>query len=692
MKKYITLKKKENDLAKLFAKSFLWCILASPKACGLIINQLINNFLTKQNHRKIFVFYLLNRFFKNLASNVPRLFVLNNALRKYRPRMKKIYFRSVGSVSLLVICLTLVIQSCKKGSSFLAATSTNDLTEASVFGDSVRTEGFLANIYSNIAFSAARNRFGRGGLDAACDEAEPSAVSGSNTASQFATGTVNASVITDNVYNTCYTQIRAVNVFLKDLPKTPMAASVKVQRVAEARFLRAWYYSILLKHYGGVPLVGDTLYTFTSPINVVRSTYDACVKYVVAECDAAALVLPTIQTALDYGRISKGACLALKARVLLYAASPLFNGTTLVAEAGGSAPANPSDPTKPVAIAAPEIVGYPAADPNRWRLAEDAAAAVIALGVHSLNLTPPAGVAATVPGAGFQGLFPQRSNPEFVFARLRGGNTTDCDLFLPPSRGSNGQGAFPYQEMVDAFPMANGKPITDPTSGYDANNPYANRDPRMNYSIIHDQTVLLVRTGTGQPNGSAPVKIYSGNFNGVRAEGDTIPLGTRTGYYNNKMLDPAGLAATLYNATNSGIPLIRYAEVLLNYAEAGNEFEGPTQQVYDAINAVRQRAGLNPYQLPTGLDKNAMRTYIQNERRIELAYEEHRFWDVRRWKIAPTTENIQATGLRVIRNGAAVSYQRFNLTKHNFRPAMYLWPFPLAETGKSSTLAQNPGY
>jgi len=605
-------------------------------------------------------------------------FVFNYCIKKIKPDMKKIYFHSVGSVILFTVCLTLVMQSCKKGSSFLAATNTNDLTEATVFGDSVRTEGFLANIYSNIAFSAARNRFGRGGLDAACDEAEVSAISGTNTATQFATGTVNASLITDNPYNTCYTQIRAVNQFIKNLPRTPMAASVKTQRVAEARFLRAWYYSILLKHYGGIPLVGDSLYTFETPINVVRSSYDACVKYITSECDAAAQVLPAIQTALDYGRISKGACIALKGRVLLYAASPLFNGTTLVADAGGKTD--------------PNLVGYPVADQNRWKLAEDASAAVIALGVHSLNLTPPAGVAATVPGAGFQGLFPQRSNSEFVLARLRGGNTTDCDLFLPPSRGSNGLGAFPYQEMVDAFPMANGKLITDPTSGYDPNNPYANRDPRMNYSIIHDQTVLLVRTGTGQPNGTAPVNIYSGNFNGVRAQGDTIPLGTRTGYYNNKMLDPAGLAATLYNATNAGIPLIRYAEVLLNYAEAANEFEGPIQQVYDAVNAVRQRAGLNPYQLPTGLDKNAMRAYIQNERRIELAYEEHRFWDVRRWKIATQTENIQATGLRVIRNGATVSYQRFNLTKHNFRAAMYLWPFPLAETGKSATLVQNPGY
>ena len=246
--------------------------------------------------------------------------------------------------------------------------------------------------------------------------------------------------------------------------------------------------------------------------------------------------------------------------------------------------------------------------------------------------------------------------------------------------------------MVDAFPMSNGKLITDPTSGYDPNNPYANRDPRLGYSIIHDQTVLLVRNGSGQATGSAPVNIFIGNYNGNVTGQDAVHQGTLTGYYNNKMLDPNAIASTLSFKSSRVIPLIRYAEILLDYAEAANEFEGPTANVYNAINLIRQRAGLNPYQLPAGLSKEGMRPYIQNERRIELAYEEHRFWDVRRWKIAMQTENVQAQGMEVDRNGAAVTFKTFNLTKHNFRPAMYLWPFPLSETGKSPTLIQNPGY
>jgi hypothetical protein len=597
--------------------------------------------------------------------------------------MRKLYFQNV---SFWVCGLMLFgLASCKKNGGFLAVTSTTDLTQTTVFADSARTAGFLANIYSNVVFSASATRFvydplGKkiicGGMDAASDESEPSHAF-STTASEFATGTVNAGIVDDGPYKTCYSNIRSVNQFLKNLPSAPIKAANKALMVGEARFLRAWYYAMLLKHYGGVPLVGDSLFTYETPINVKRGTYADCVNYITAECDAAGAILPVVQTGADYGRASKGACLALKARVLLYAASPLFNGTTLPAEAGGSTPA--------------ELVGYPTADANRWKLAEDAASTVIALNAYSLNTVPPANVDASVPGAGFQGLFPQRQNSEYIFEFMRPGNSDLENLFLPPSRaGANG--AFPYQGMVDAFPMSNGKLITDPTSGYNPNDPYANRDPRLNYTIIHDQSVLLVRLGNGTVDGSSPVNIFIGSYNGQVTGQDAVHQGTLTGYYCNKMLDPNAIAATLQSNTSRVIPLMRYAEVLLNYAEAANEFEGPTSRVYDAMSSIRQRAGLNPSQLPAGLSKEDMRKYIQNERRIELAYEEHRFWDVRRWKIATQTENIQSQGMEVDRTNTTVAYNKFNVTKHNFRPAMYLWPFPLSETGKSPTLIQNPGY
>lgn len=597
--------------------------------------------------------------------------------------MKKLYLPL-----LVLLGLAFLEQSCKK-EGFLSATTTTNLNEASVFSDSSRTVGFLANIYSNVGFSASASRFVFdplfkkivcGGLDAACDEAEPSHAF-STPASEFATGTINAGIVGDDPYKTCYTNIRAVNQLLKNLPNAPLKANNKTQMVAEARFLRAWYYAILLKHYGGIPLVGDTLYNYDTPINVKRSTYAECVNYITTECDAAAKILPDVQSGLNYGRASRGACLALKARVLLYAASPLFNGTTLPSEAG---------PGGGVAVD-PALVGYPSYDQNRWKIAEDAALAVISMGQFSLNTTNK--TQTTTAGFGFQGLFPQRVNSEYIFALMRPSNNSDLEnIFLPPSRAGNGNGSFPSQAFVDAFPMSNGKLITDPASGYNPTDPYNNRDPRLNYSIIHDQTVLLVRTGNGLINGSAPVNLFVGNYNGAVTGQDAVHQGTVTGYYCNKMLDPAAIAATLASGSERCLPLMRFAEILLNYAEAANEYEGPTANVYSAVEKVRQRAGLDPYQLPQGLSQSAMRTYIQNERRIELAFEEHRFWDVRRWKIAPQTENVTSQGMEVDRNGNAVTYKKFDIVKHNFRPAMYLWPFPQSETGKSPTLIQNPGY
>ncbi len=562
--------------------------------------------------------------------------------------------------------------SCKKDG-FLGQTQTTNLSQTTVFADSANTVAFLSNIYANAGFSFNPGRFlygplgaqvTNGGLDAASDESEVATTNGS-TALAFETGTINAAVVTDDAYNTCYTNIRAVNQFLKNLPGAPLKSYNKTQYKAEARFLRAWYYAILLKHYGGIHLVGDSLYNYTDHIPANRNTYDECVKYVTSECDAAGQDLPMTQAGLNYGRASKGACMALKARVLLYAASPLFNQSPLTT----AAPAGP-------------LVGYPSYSKDRWKLAEDAAAAIISSGAYSLNMDN-----TTAPGYGFQHLFTLRYNTEYIFPLMRPSNSDFESLWDPPSRtGKNG--AYPLQGLVDAFPMSNGLAITDPASNYNPQNPYANRDPRLEYSIIHDQTQLQNRLSAGL----SPVNIYVGTYNGVPTGPDAVGTGTRTGYYTNKMLDPAAVANDFTHPTNRCWPLMRYAEVLLNYAEAANEYEGPTSSVYDAMSKIRQRAGLTPYTLPAGLSQEAMRAVIQNERRIELAFEEHRFWDVRRWKIADQTENIQSMGMEVDRNGTAVTYKTFDVRKRNFRTAMYLWPIPQSEVAKSPEMVQNPGY
>jgi hypothetical protein len=583
--------------------------------------------------------------------------------------MKKIYFQSVAYTLFLALFL---FASCKK-EGFLSQTTTSNLTEETVFKDSANTVSFLAGIYENVGFSASARRFTygssplnqtpNGGLDASSDEAEVYN-SGGSTALAWETGTINAAVVTDDAYKKPYASIRAVNQLLKNLPKVPINNFVKTQMKAEARFLRAWYYAILLKHYGGVHLVGDSIYTYTDKIPASRNTYAECVNYIVSECDAAALDLPTAQAGVSYGRASKGACLALKSRVLLYAASPLFNGQSLTGTKNDA------------------VLGYPTFDKERWKLAQDAAEAVISLGTYHLNIDN------ATPGIGFQNLFTLRYNTEYIFQLMRPTGNVDLEeLFQPPSRtGKNG--AFPLQGLVDAFPMKNGKAIADPTSGYNAQDPFAGRDPRLDFTVIRDQTPLQNRLVSG----FSPVNIYQGTYKGIATGPDAVHVGTSTGYYTNKMLSPNAVSQDFTHRTDRVLPLIRYAEILLNYAEAANEYNGPTTEVYQAVEAIRERAGLVPYQLPAGLNQVDMRLAIQNERRIELAFEEHRFWDVRRWKIAEQTDNIQTKGLEINRNGNAVTYKIFDVRKRNFRPAMYLWPLPQSEVAKSPELIQNPGY
>ncbi|MEO6499802.1 MAG: RagB/SusD family nutrient uptake outer membrane protein, partial [Mucilaginibacter sp.] len=441
----------------------------------------------------------------------------------------------------------------------------------------------------------------------------------------------------------------------------------------EARFLRAWYYFTLLKHYGGMPIVGDTIFDYTDKLPAKRATFRATVNYIVSECDAAATVLPYQQAGPQYGRVSGGACAALKSRVLLYAASKLFNGTTLATGELGS------------------IVGYPNDSLGRWGMARDAALAVMNTGQYSLNVDN------SKPGKGFQDLFPKRINSEYILNLMFENNTYIENLFFPPSRDGR-NGSFPYQGLVDAFPMANGKSITDPTSGYDATKPYNNRDPRLAFSVIRDSSLVLFRTPNGLAQTATPISIFV-RPDGTSSGQDAFPTGTRTGYYNFKMADPAAVPSTFFALSSRCIPLIRYAEILLNYAEAQNEFNGgPDQSVYDALFKIRDRAGIakgnGSYGLKVPMSQTEMRDAIRNERRIELAFEEQRFWDVRRWMIADQTDNIEAKGMKVTRanQAAAPTYEIVTIKRHNFRKAMYLWPLPQKEIDKSAQLLQNPGY
>ncbi|HEY9195019.1 MAG TPA: RagB/SusD family nutrient uptake outer membrane protein, partial [Mucilaginibacter sp.] len=413
---------------------------------------------------------------------------------------------------------------------------------------------------------------------------------------------------------------------------------------------------------------------------------------ITAECDAAAALLPTDYVAAtgnqaDYGRATKGAALALKARVLLYAASPLMNQNRA------------DDPGR--------LVSYGNYDVNRWKLAADAAQAVISLNQYSLfrKVTP------YFYNQFLNGLTYASANSEMVFAFLPATTTqnnmireTICNPPSRPTRYQSGSNVscWPLQELVDAFGMSNGKALNDPGSGYPGigDNMYLNRDPRF-YATITYNGGLRFLSGF---SGDQPVWTYTGVIpsssspavNGALTDGIYTSLGTKTGYYAYKMLcnNVAGGGVEL----NRPRMLIRYAEVLLNAAEANNELNGPSEQIYNWLKDIRNRAGISPgtdgmYGMKAGMSQTEMRLFLQNERQVELAFEEHRFFDVRRWKIAPAVLNKDMHGMEITRAAdGKFSYRTIVVRSNTFRDAMYWFPIAQAELTKSPALKQNPGY
>lgn len=234
---------------------------------------------------------------------------------------------------------------------FLGETETTDLDQATVFADSTYTADFLNQIYVDIGFDIQHNRYkdqynDHGGLQTSCDEAAYKASTGLTTDVMFATGTVNPVTISeDDVWRIAYRNIRRVNVFFKYADGSRMAEAAKEEYKAEARFLRAWYYAMLLRHYGGVALIGDDVYETVEEAIKERNSYADCVEYIVDEANKAAETLPVERSGNKFGRVTRGACKALISRVRLYAASKLFNGSDFA----------PADFPK-------ELLGYPTYD------------------------------------------------------------------------------------------------------------------------------------------------------------------------------------------------------------------------------------------------------------------------------------------------------------------------------------------
>ncbi len=575
---------------------------------------------------------------------------------------------------MLFAVAAITVASCKK-EGFLDTKTTASLNAEVTFADSANTMDFLAGLYVDIAYNfQVENAHNVIESSKLVDESEGRYPALGNFDKTFTAGT-----FANNYFNNWqsnwllfYRIIRSSNILLANIDKSPLSAAKKKRVKAEARFIRAYHYANLLKHFGGIPLVGDNVFTTSDEGTFVRGTYEECTNYITSELDAVAAELPLDYSGLDHGRITRGAALGLKSRVLLFAASPLYNG--------GGTSSNPE---------VQKLISYPTADPSRWEKARLAAKAVN-------NTTPWSGSSAGL-GYGFYNVFLTRKNSEFLLTYLMPPGKQHERGMLPKSRGGANFYSYPTQEMVDKFPTINGRPITTDIKsasnpqGYDVQNPYVNRDPRLSATVIYNEGLYF----DNATKALGPVYTYVGSpFNdGIVAI--SANTATITGYYTRKMCDD-NAAITGGGNVDRGIPIIRYAEILLNYAEATNEM-GNTAEAINTLKLLRNRAGLTAganglYGMPAAPTKDEARALIQNERAIELAFEQHRMWDIRRWKLGPLLDGKFLHGMQIAKVGNGYTYTLRNVRTRYFKDIYYYFPIPKDDVTLNPKLLQNPGY
>ena len=525
---------------------------------------------------------------------------------------------------------------------------------------------YLPNDFLSIGYSSGNTQSGAN-RSCASDDAEHAYDIAD--VQKFNDGSWNAIVTVDAQWSSMYTAIRAANVFLSDtkgatFPEIQYNANYNDLMTAfrvypyEARFLRAFFFSELIKRYGNVPL--DTVrLTGTEANSVSQASYDDVVKFIVRECDSAIAKLPVTYATPTFisgetGRATKGAAMALKARTLLYAASPLHNPTN---------------------------------DLSKWVAAATASKAIIdQLGQLGNNTyTPLPAYTSTVN---------LLTSKELIFERREAAARTFETANTAMGFVGGNTGTCPTQNLVDSYEMkATGKGITETLSGYDPTNPYATtgaaaRDPRLAMTILYNGAIWKT---------PQVVQSYYGGLNGPPTANTT-----KTGYYLKKyLIESISLAPANPGTAIHFWVIFRYGEVLLNYAEAMNEAYGPEVNgpaplnnftALAAVNLVRARTGVAMPAFPAGMTQSAFRDKLRNERRVELAFEDHRFWDIRRWKIGNQTTAIRGVNITKDPVTSALTYTQKVVETRVWDDKMYLYPIPSTELFINHSLVQNTGW
>lgn len=457
----------------------------------------------------------------------------------------------------------------------------------------------------------------------------------------------------DNKWVSYYSAIRSANLFLdkfslEKLERFEYNANYKedIEKSKlypyEVRFLRSFFYFELIKRYGDIPLITSPYQL--SEINSVNQTpFDSIVDFIVAECDSITPYLPVSHRDFyaETGRVTRGAVMALKSRVLLYAASPLHNPTN---------------------------------DLKKWERAAKASGELISVATKErwYDLDPNFNL--------FSNGNDVLNAKELILERRGSTSSAFEERNMPIGFHHAKSGNTPTQNLVDAFEMRDGTPF-DWNNPAHASKPFQNRDPRLARTIVFNNSRLM----------GILVETFNGGRNGQPINGATL-----SGYYMRKYIDerisidPVNPIQRTHHYV-----LFRYAEIYLNYAEALNEYNGPdyrdenfTISSRDALNVIRDYARM-PL-INVNYTKEDFRKRIRNERRIELAFEDHRFWDIRRWKIGDVVKNIY--GISIEKENSNYTYNKILIQNRIWENKMYLYPIPQTELYINKNLKQNPDW
>ena len=623
--------------------------------------------------------------------------------------MKNMMQRSLA----ILLVFSSLLTACKKD--FLNTQPLDQVPASDTWKDGALSEAFVNGTYAGLGVGG----FGEEMMAAISDEAI------------FTHAGRNINIINESILNpsnpgflhttfewaNMYNRIRNANVALENLPNATFDDKTLKDRLqGEALFLRAYFYQQLLRFYGGVPLVSKS-YGLNEDYSVVRNTYAECVTFIVKDLDAAAAFLKG--KLVTRGRASEVAALALKARVLLYAASDLHDMPTAIAKSAVLK-----------SFGKPELLGYTSGDRKvRWQAAKDAAKAVLDLAGsgYKTDLTAPVSfeegrknyIAMAMGGASKSAEADPAASKELLFERTFSPDktpqegATQMGLYNGPNGYHNWSGNSPIEELVSDYEMMDGTKFSWSNPIHKAD-PYVNREPRFYATILYDGAPWKPRdkiSGNVDPANqiqTGAYKIGSTILPGLDTRQSTIENwnGSWTGYYFRKFTDPDPNIVENTQRQYVPWPFLRYTEMMFNYAEASIEL-GLDAEARTWLNKIRFRAGL-PAITESG---DALKQRLRTEKRIEMAYEEQRLFDTRRWMIPVETIGRKTTYITVegtLKPGAqAPSPYRKDKTlfDYTYTPVVnntlenrkwddkaYYRPITLTEINRNSQLVQNPGY